>query len=108
MLARVLEALEAGGLIEPAGDNAELFLPARPPEDTAVKAVIDAVRQDEGTGHPRAGLGSAPAAVEEVAARLDKAAAAELNGMTLKDFALDGEAPEVPAPARQPADLRSA
>jgi len=108
VLARVLEALEAGGLIERVGENAELFLPARPPEDTAVKDVIDAVRWDEGTGHPRAGLGHAPQAVEDVTARLDKASEAELAGLTLKDFALGDETPEGAAPARKPPDLRSA
>jgi membrane protein len=108
VLARVLEALEAAGLIERAGENAELYLPARPPEDTAVKDVIDAVRRDEGTGHPRLGLGAAPDAVEDVTARLDKASGAELAGLTLKEFALGGDAPEGLAPARKPPDLRSA
>ncbi|MDH3240286.1 MAG: YihY family inner membrane protein [Alphaproteobacteria bacterium] len=108
VLARVLETLEAGGLIERAGDNAELFLPARPPEDTPVKDVLDAVRRDEGTGHPPSGLRGAPQAVDDIIARLDQANAAELSGLTLKDFALGGEAPEGSAPARKPPGLRSA
>lgn len=110
VLARVLQALEAAGLLKRAGDNAEVYLPARPPEDTGVKDVIDAVRQDEGTGHPRTKLGGAPKAVEDVVARLNDAAAEELAGLTLKDFALGGEAPEGAAPEarRRPPDLRSA
>ncbi len=107
VLARVLEALEGGGLLERAGDDASVFLPAKPPENTSVMEVLDAVRQDEGIGHPAIGIGSVPGAVDDVAGRIDRAARSELKGLTLKAFALEGEAPTGTAPARTPPSLKS-
>ncbi len=107
VLARVLASLEGAGLIERAGEDQNFFLPARPPEDTPIKDVIDAVRLDEGTGHPANAMADAPAAVEDLRARIERSARVELAEFTLKEFALAGETPEETAPARKPADLKS-
>ncbi len=107
VLARVLASLEGAGLVERAGDDQRFFLPARPPEDTPATDVIDAVRRDEGTDHPATAMADTPPAVDDLRARIDRAARVELAGLTLKDFALAGEAPEDTAPARKPPDLKS-
>lgn len=107
VLARVLEALEGAGLLERAGDDGNEYLPAKPPENTPVKEVIDAVRKDEGTGHPPIRKGVTLRAVEEVCERLDRSAGNELDGLTLKEFALQGETPKGTAPARNPPSLKS-
>ncbi len=93
-LSQVIGALEKAGLIERGGDDQPTFLPACPPEDTPVKAVLDALRADAGTGHPAVGRGGSPDAVEELLSRMDCALSAEFERETLKSFALNGAAPE--------------
>ncbi len=88
VLVNVLGALEKAGLIRPTAEDGQHFVPGRPPETTPVKAVLDAVRRDEGTGHPDVGAIVAPSSVEAVAGRIDAAIAAELGATTIKDFAL--------------------
>ena len=91
VLAQVLQSLESAGLIERAGHDERFFLPARPPETTPIKDVIDAVREDEGRGHPPSGMMAMPAIVEEIAGRIDRSARQELGSLSLKDFALAGD-----------------
>jgi hypothetical protein len=45
--------------------------------------------------------------VDDVAGRIDRAARGELKGLTLKTFALEGEAPTGTAPARTSPSLKS-
>ena len=94
-LSQVSGALGKAGLSERGGDDQLAFLPACPPEDTPVKAVIDALRADAGTGHPALERVAAPDAVENLFNRMDRALSAEFERETLKSFALDGAAPEL-------------
>jgi membrane protein len=107
VLVRVLASLEGAGLVERTGEDQRFFLPARPPEETPAKDVIDAVRLDEGMGHPAIIMAGTPGAVEDLHARLDRSARTELDGLTLKDFALAGEMPGDTAPAHKPPNLKS-
>ena len=86
VLVNVLGALEKAGLIRSTVDEDQYLIPARPPEMTPVKTVLDAVRNDEGTGHPGIGSASAPQSVETIIKRIDDAVRAELGSMTIKDF----------------------
>jgi membrane protein len=87
VLLKVLAALEAAGIIGRTGESRQDYLPARPPEDTPLKAVLDAVRTDEGVGHPPPAPLAQPADVDQVLARIDGAVAASLADISLKDFA---------------------
>ncbi len=86
VLVNVLGALEKAGLIRATGDVGQSFVPARPPEMTPVKAVLDAVRNDEGTGHPGIDSLRSPQPIETIFKRIDDAVQAELGSMTIKDF----------------------
>jgi membrane protein len=88
VLARVLGALEKAGVIGTTGDGEQYFVPMLPPETTPIKAILDAVRSDEGTGHPAIGLPTSPQAIETIVKRIDDAVCDELGSMTIKDFAL--------------------
>jgi membrane protein len=90
VLVNVLDALEKAGLIRSTVEE-DYFVPACPPEMTPMKTVLDAVRNDEGTGHPGIGSLSAPRSVESVIKRMDDAVDAELGSMTVKDFVLAPE-----------------
>lgn len=87
---RALEALLDAGLITQAGRDGTGHLPARPPERTSVKAVIDAVRHHgersgaawHGGGDPRC------------LAALDEALERALGGTTLAELAEAGTARE--------------
>jgi membrane protein len=94
-LSQVIGALEKAGLIERGGHDQQTLLPACPPEDTPVKAVIDALRADAGTGYPALGRIAAPDAVENLFNRMDRALSAEFERETLKSFALNGATPEL-------------
>lgn len=108
VLARVLASLEKAGLFERAGDDEEVFLPARPPEATPVKDLLDAVRADEGTGDLSAVEFGVPGPVARVLTRVSTAVGEELTGVTVKDLALMDEAPEGPvASAHEAPDLKS-
>ncbi len=88
MLEPVLEALEKRGLLTRSCDDPPHYLPARPMDETALLAVIEAVR---GAGESGSlGLERLPRedAVTAVSRTLEAAAAAALEGRTLKDLAL--------------------
>ena len=90
-LVQVLGALEKARLIGFTSDEGQYFFPTLPPETTPLKAVLDAVRNDEGTGHPEIGSLRAPQAVETIITRIDDALDAELGSITVKDFVLASE-----------------
>lgn len=98
VLARVMGTLEKAGLIGTTGDGEQYFVPTLPPETTPVKAILDAVRSDEETGHPAIGLPSSPQAIETIVKRIDDAVGDELRSMTIKDFVL---APETESTLKQ-------
>lgn len=88
MLEPVLAALEARGLLTRSFDDPPHYLPAKPMDETALSAVIEAVRAAGESGS--LGLARLPreAAVTAVSRALEAATAAALNERTLKDLAL--------------------
>lgn len=69
---RVLDALIAAGLVVPGGDNGG-YLPARPPERTSVKRVLDAVRHSRDETTVLGGGAAASRMMETVERALDEA-----------------------------------
>ena len=96
LLVNVLGALEKAGLIRSTGEVGQSFVPARPPETTPVSAVLDAVRNDEGTGHPGIETIHSPEPVETVIKRIDDAVRTELGSMTIKEFVFTPETDVIP------------
>ena len=94
VLVNVMAALEKAGLVRTTIEGEQCLIPARPPEQTPVKRVLDAIRQDEGTGHPGLASGSAPQPVEQLIGQIDGAVRDELGSMSLKDF-VQATAPEM-------------
>ena len=90
--------MEKAGLVATTGDANPHYVPTLPPETTALTAILDAVRSDEGTGHPTIAVPGAPPAVEAIVERIEKAVADELSALSIKDFAL---ADTPPAPLHQ-------
>jgi len=86
VLVNVLGAMEKAGLIRLTDDVSQSFVPARPPEITPIKAVLDAVRNDEGAGNPGFGTLRSPQPIETIVKRIDDAVQAELDSITIKDF----------------------
>lgn len=98
VLARSIASLEKAGLIGLSGEDDAFFVPLLPPETTPLKTVLDAVRGDEGTGHPAIGSPHSPAAIEAIVKRVDDALGDALSAVTLKEFAL---AEQTPPPVRE-------
>ena len=92
VLEEVLTALERTKLIVKTATEPEGFMPGMPPETTATKSVLDAVRWD-GTEESRqeTTLAKTPA-VEKLMSVYDSAIGTALSGHTLKDLA---ESPDV-------------
>lgn len=88
LLLQVCETLERRGLLERAGHAEGGFLPAAPPEVTTLAHVLEAIRQDEGGGHPAVSAPAEPAALRDVTARIGAALEEGCGGLTLKAFAL--------------------
>jgi membrane protein len=86
LLVEAVGALEKAGLVRSTAEEDHFLIPACPPEATPVKAVLDAIREDEGTGHPGLDPIRAPRAVATLTGRIDGAIGAELGAMTIKDF----------------------
>jgi len=93
VLVRAIATLEKAGVIGLSGEDAAFFVPTLPPETTPLKTVLDAVRSDEGTGHPAIGLPPSPAAIEATIKRVDDAVDDALSAVTLKEFALADAGP---------------
>jgi len=87
-----LGALVRAGIVAPAGSDGTAYLPARPPSETGVKAVLDAVRhRDEGKVWPRDDSG----VQTEVLASIESAMAGACGELNLSDLATRaGESPE--------------
>ena len=85
---RVLDALQAHGLLASAGSDGGGFLPAAPPEHTSVKEVLDAVR----AYGRRANLLTGDDDVSALMERVDAALARELETVTVASLA-EGKAP---------------
>lgn len=85
---RVLEALQARGLLTPCGFESTGFLPGRPPEQVSVKQVLDAVRDHGRQANLLAGRDDG---VGEIMQRMDAALAREFADVTVADLAA-GEA----------------
>ncbi|MFQ5534894.1 MAG: YhjD/YihY/BrkB family envelope integrity protein [Sphingomonadales bacterium] len=88
MVGRVLRTLEQARVIKSTGDDPPAFLPARPPEDTSLKNVLDAIRA---TGeHVRFNVDSLSGepTIDRVFDRLDAAAEQALEGLSIKDLAI--------------------
>ncbi len=92
VLSTVIDALEQAGVLGLTGENNAYFVPILPPETTPLKLVLDAVRSNEGTGHPEIGPTNPPPAIEAMVSQLDDAVGERLGAMTIKDFALTPEA----------------
>jgi membrane protein len=87
-LAPLLEVMRAGGHLAESDDDPPRYLPARAPEAMPVKALLDTVRAaGEGANIAPGALPGDPG-VEEALVRLDQAAEAALNGLSLRDLAL--------------------
>ena len=84
----VLGALERSGLLARSGEGTPTYLPGRPPDITAVKDVLDAVRSvDEKLELEPKRLPEHPG-VDGLLVDLDRAVADALEGRTVKDLAL--------------------
>ena len=94
---RVIMALEQGGLLTKSADDPPYYLPARPFDTTAVKDVLDAVRElgEEGLF----GLERLPRlpAVERLVSEIQETLSETLHGRTIKDLALSGQPPVDPS-----------
>jgi len=90
LVLQVGDTLERAGFIEHAGDREGGYLPARPPETTNLASVLEAVRQDEGDGHPAIPALEEPAPLRRVCEGIDLALRQGCGGLTLKAFALSG------------------
>ncbi len=94
---RVLLSLEASGLLVRTSDDPPCYIPARPPDETEVKAILDAVRVAGEQGQFSLERVPAAPAVKGLMEEADSAVADALRGRTLKELALGGSAAERPA-----------
>jgi membrane protein len=87
---RVLLSLEEHGLLTQTSEEPPRFIPARPPDVTQVKLILDVVRS--AGEHGQFALERIPAtpAVKRLMDETDRATAVALHGLTLKELALDG------------------
>ena len=91
---RVLLSLEEHGVLARTSEEPPCFVPARPPDNTPVKVILDVVRS---TGeHGQFAIERVPAtpAVKRLMGETDRATAEALDGLTLKDLALDQSSSE--------------
>lgn len=93
VLVRALETLEKAGIVGTADHDNPHLVPTMPPETTPVRAILHAVRTDEGMGHPAIAAPGAPPSVETIVDRIEKAVADELGALSIRDFALDDAPP---------------
>ena len=84
----IFEALEQNGLLNPTADDPPTYLPARPLENTELKEVLDAVRNDPRETHFALQSLEPELAVEQLVDHFDRAIAGAFQGRTLKDLAL--------------------
>lgn len=90
LLLQVCDALDRSGFIEAVGDRGGGYLPARPPENTTLASVLEAIRRDDGDGHPPVAALEEPTALTEVTSRIGSALDKGCGELTLKAFALSG------------------
>lgn len=86
-LEEVLTALERTKLIVKTATEPEGFIPGKPPETTATKSVLDAVRWDGTEESRQESILKKTPAVEELMSAYDSAVDTALSGHTLKDLA---------------------
>jgi len=91
LVIQVGDTLARAGFIEHSGGPQGGYLPARPPEMTSLASILEAVRQDEGGGHPAVPALEEPAVLKQVSERVATALGEECSGLTLKAFALAEE-----------------
>jgi len=105
---RVLLSLEANGLLVRTSDDPPRFIPARPPDETEVKTILDAVRFSGDQGEFSLERVPASPAVKRLMEDADNAVADALRGRTLKELALAGQATPEPSTERPaaPSPLR--
>jgi len=106
---RVLLSLEDNGLLVRTSNDPPCFIPARPPDETEVKTILDAVRFSGEQGQFSVERVPAAPAVKRLMEEADTAVADALQGRTLKELALGEQAAsetpaELPAP---PSSLRA-
>ncbi len=89
----VLTTLQDAGYIAASADNPPLYLPARAFETITIKELLDTVRAAEETDATSADALPHLADVEELLARLDKAANASLHGRTLRELSSSRDSP---------------
>ncbi len=89
----ILAALEKEGLLVRSGSEPPTFLPARPLETTLVSDVLHAARVAEETSYLNPDRLPREMGVDAILNDVNDAAAAVLQGRTLKDLALSGAAP---------------
>lgn len=90
-LERLLDALEAGGLIARTADEPPGYLPARALESIAIKDLLDVVR-NAGDGIDEAhGIAPLSRAVESLFSDIDAQLGDALRGRTLKDLVMTGD-----------------
>lgn len=89
----ILSALEAGGILARAQGEPPNFLPARPLETTLVADILEAVRAADETDYLNPERLPREHAIDTVISNIDSAAAAALQGKTLKDLALSEPGP---------------
>lgn len=87
----VLSALERRGLLKRTNDDPPAYLPARPPDTTTVKEIIDAIRLADESPQLNPDQLPTTAATEQVFLEIDGALTQALGGKTLKDLSLGSE-----------------
>lgn len=105
---RVLLSLEENGLLVQTSDNPPCFIPARPPDETEVKAILDAARLAGEQGQFALERVPASPAVKRLMDDADSAVADALRGRTLKELALGGQDAAGPPAERSAAERQTA
>ena len=90
-----VSALERCGLIARTGETESAFLPARPPDTTPLSDVLMVIQESDDTGPMASTRLNRDTPVDDLVSKLDKARISEVEGLTWRDFILDGKrAPE--------------
>lgn len=97
---RVLDTLEAEGVLAVSGDHDDRYLPAKALETLELTEILDAVRTGEETTLLNVGRLPAEPAVDSIAAQVDAAVAGVLGQITIRDL-VHGEA-EPAEPCAEP------
>ena len=88
LVEQVLEALLSAGILCRSGEDRLAYIPARPPEETPARAILDALRDQRGPGQPDPRRIPSPEPVEALLAGIDGAMEEALGDWSLKDIAM--------------------